>query len=146
MSRYKALGKNPWEPVVTPDGDILHVRYSQNMAGGIVEIRGGRPRIRDEFADLGYRFLADYYAEDEDPELRDSGMAVYIERQAAIDAGHVRRVPNEEGRMVYPPLDPEWLPAAVVAMQNGQAGAKSWQPPKREKKPKRGRPAKPIEG
>lgn len=141
MSRYKKLGPNPMLPVVSPDGEILEVRYSENMAGGLIEIRGGRPRISDEFADKGYRFLADYYAEDADDDVREKGFEVYMQRAEAIRLGQVRRVPNAEGRAVIPPMPREWLPSAVVDMQEGRAGAKAWAPPSRgETKPKRGRP------
>lgn len=141
MSRYKQLGPNPMLPVVTPDGDVWDVRYSENMAGGIIEIRGGKPRIADEFADKGYRFLSDYYAEEPDAEIRENGFGVYMQRAEAVRLGQVRREANAEGRAVIPPMPKEWLPAAVVDMQEGRAGAKAWQPPTRgEDKPKRGRP------
>lgn len=132
--RFKPLGANKWLPVVHPQtGEIIHARYAENLAGGIVEVRGGQPRIGDSFADKGYKFLSEYYQDPaEDDDIRANGFKVYMDYMAACELRQVEHV-TVEGRPALKPLDPDWIPAKVIAMQRGiKAGTHA--APKRAKK------------
>ena len=130
--RFKSLGPNTWAPVVDPKtGEIMHVRYAENIGGSIVELRAGKPRVADTYADQGFKFLADYYANDADPEIRASGFGHYMDYQRAVET---RQAPREQlpdnGRSTIRRFPVDWLPSAVVAMQSGEALGQ-WAPPER---------------
>ena len=123
-SRFKKIGPNEWAPVVNPKtGEIMHVRYASNLGGGVCRVDDrGKCRISDDYADKGFRFLADYYQEDPDSELQERGLEVYLDYQAAIEREAAqRKEQNGNHRATFVPVPKEWLPSAVVALQDNQS-------------------------
>lgn len=140
MARFKQIGDNPYLSIVSPSGEITDVQYSKNIGGGMVEIRGGKPRISDEYADQGYKFLSDLYASDPDEEIREHGFKAWTEYNSAVRTRKAERYTHENGSTYFKPFPEEWLPSAVLEMRSGGATGGFSLPKRGADKPKRGRP------